>query len=233
MLARARAKPLAARDAFDLVWSRKENSSLLINFILVLSALFSFRLRVICKRRVAEPSENSWLISDTAAFARTSIMGKSCSSKVEPHADMFMTIFYSAVDKNPQLNTLTYERSRTTRFERLYYHLHKVRTKPELVCKELLSSHQLYPHWVASPNMHLANHNALLRDLETGHLLCLPLPFSIYLAYTYLPALYSQYITMKTQHFSQKKLHLKHLNHYSVKKLHLKHYSYIICEIFD
>ncbi|KAK0153760.1 hypothetical protein N1851_004165 [Merluccius polli] len=83
MLARARAKRLAARDALDLVWSRRENSSLLITFILVLSA----------SRRAADPSENSWLISETAAFASTSMMDESCSSKVEPHGDMFIGMF--------------------------------------------------------------------------------------------------------------------------------------------
>ena len=98
MMARARAKRLAARDAFDLVWSRKENSSLLITFILVFIASFSFRLRVICKRRVAEPSENSWLISHTAALTSAFIMGESCSS-------MSINIFYSAVDKTPKSNT--------------------------------------------------------------------------------------------------------------------------------
>ena len=45
------------------------------------------------------------------------------------------------VDNNPQPST---RRLRRTRFERLrfYYHLHKVTTKPELVCKELLNSRQ-------------------------------------------------------------------------------------------
>ena len=118
MLARARVKRLAAQDAFDLVWIRKENSVLLITVIL--SAWFSFRLRVICNRRVAEPSENSWLISDTAAFASTSIMDESCSSKVGPHGDIFINIFYPIVDNKKNLNTVTrYERSRRTRFERL------------------------------------------------------------------------------------------------------------------
>ena len=89
-MARARAKCLAAHDAFDLVWSRKENILLFIIFILLLSAWFSFMLRVNCKRIVAEPSKNSWLISDTAPFASKSIMDESCSSKVGPHGDMFI-----------------------------------------------------------------------------------------------------------------------------------------------
>ena len=111
MLARVRAKRLATRDAVDLFWSRRENSSLLITFILVLSTSFSFRLRVICKRRVADPSENSWLISDTAAFASASIMYESFSSKVEPHGDMFINKFYSVVDKTPQSITLALQQN--------------------------------------------------------------------------------------------------------------------------
>lgn len=90
-------KRLAGR--FVLVCSLRENSSLLISFILILRASFSFRLWVKCRRRDAELSENNWLISATAAFTNTSIMDKSWDSRFRLPGGMFADMFHFAADE--------------------------------------------------------------------------------------------------------------------------------------
>lgn len=87
-------KRLAGR--LVLVCSLREKSSLLITFILVLRFSFSFKLWVKCRRRDAELSENSWLISATAAFTSTSIMDKSCDSRFRLPGGMFVDMFHFA-----------------------------------------------------------------------------------------------------------------------------------------
>lgn len=91
-------KRLAGR--FVLVCSFKENSSLLITFILILRFSFSFRLWVKCRRRVSELSENNWMISATAAFTSTFIMDKSCDSMFMLPPGMFVDMFWFDAAEN-------------------------------------------------------------------------------------------------------------------------------------
>lgn len=78
-----------------LLCSFREKSSLLMSFSLVRRPSFSRRLWVKCRRSVDELSENSWLISDTAAFTSTSIMDKICDSRFTPPAGKLTAIFQS------------------------------------------------------------------------------------------------------------------------------------------
>ena len=88
-------KRLAGR--LVLVCSRRENSSLLITFILILRVSFSFRLWLRCMRRDVELSENSWLISVTAAFTSTSMMDRSWDSRFRLPGGMSVDMFHSRV----------------------------------------------------------------------------------------------------------------------------------------
>jgi len=94
-------KRLAGR--LVLVCSRREKSSLLVTFILNLRASFSFRLCVRCRRRDPEPSENSWLISTTAAFTSTSIMDRSWASRFRLPGAMAVDM---SVEEKKRLDTV-------------------------------------------------------------------------------------------------------------------------------